>query len=393
MGNIRKTAGMALAATLAITAPTIVSAEETTTIHVVLPLTGGASFLGKAEQVALQVAEKAVAASGGIHGRRLQFVFHDDQTKPQVAVQTANEILAQKPTVILGSALVATCNAMAPAMKRGPVMFCLSPGVRPAPGDFMFTSSSSTADLAAAQIRYWKSRGITKLALITSTDASGQDAVRNIREVLAQPENADVQLAAEVTFNPGDVSVAAQIQRIAAAGPQAIVAWSTGSAIGTVFKGIVDAGLDLPVATTDGNMTYEQMTQYAAILPKALYIPSPQWPRHAELKLAEGVEAAQSTFFSSFEAAGVKPDIAAALSWDPAMLVVHALRSLPDGASAEQIRAFLADLQGHALISGIYDFRKMPQRGLDDSSVVVTKWEPGKQTWEVVSRPKGLPLN
>lgn len=391
MRHIRETAAGLLGAALALAVPAV--AEETMTIHVVLPLTGGASFLGKAEQKALEVAEKTVADSGGIHGRRLKFVFHDDQTKPQVAVQTTAEILATKPTVILGSALVATCNAMAPALRRSTVMYCLSPGVRPAAGDFMFTSSSSTADLAAAQIRWWRSRGITKLALITSTDASGQDAVRNIREVLAQGENADVKLVAEVTFNPGDVSVAAQIQRIAAAEPQAIVAWSTGAAIGTVFKGIVDAGLDLPVATTDGNMTYEQMAQYASILPKQLYIPSPLWPRHAGVKLPEGVETAQKTFFAAFDAAGVKPDIAAALSWDPAMLVVHALRSLPDGAGAEQVRAFLADLQGHSLTSGVYDFRKVPQRGLDDTSVVVTRWEPTKQTWDVISRPRGLPLD
>jgi len=390
MRHFRETAAGLLGAALALATP---AAAEDTTIHVVLPLTGGASFLGKAEQKALEVAEKTVADSGGIHGKKLKFVFHDDQTKPQVAVQTTSEILATKPTVILGSALVATCNAMAPALRRSTVMYCLSPGVRPAAGDFMFTSSSSTADLAAAQIRYWRSRGITKLALITSTDASGQDAVRNIREVLAQAENADVKLAAEVTFNPGDVSVAAQIQRIAAAEPQAIVAWSTGAAIGTVFKGIVDAGLDLPVATTDGNMTYEQMAQYASILPKQLYIPSPLWPRHAGVKLPEGVEAAQKTFFAAFDAAGVKPDIAAALSWDPAMLIVHALRTLPDGASAEQVRAFLADLQGHALTSGVYDFRKVPQRGLDDTSVVVTRWEPTKQTWDVISRPRGLPLD
>lgn len=390
MRHFRETAAGLLGAALALATP---AAAEDTTIHVVLPLTGGASFLGKAEQKALEVAEKTVADSGGIHGKKLKFVFHDDQTKPQVAVQTTSEILATKPTVILGSALVATCNAMAPALRRSTVMYCLSPGVRPAAGDFMFTSSSSTADLAAAQIRYWRSRGITKLALITSTDASGQDAVRNIREVLAQAENADVKLAAEVTFNPGDVSVAAQIQRIAAAEPQAIVAWSTGAAIGTVFKGIVDAGLDLPVATTDGNMTYEQMAQYASILPKQLYIPSPLWPRHAGVKLPEGVEAAQKTFFAAFDAAGVKPDIAAALSWDPAMLIVHALRTLPDGATAEQVRAFLADLQGHALTSGIYDFRKVPQRGLDDTSVVVTRWEPTKQTWDVISRPRGLPLD
>jgi len=32
----------------------------------------------------------------------------------------------------------------------------------------------------------------------------------------------------------------------------------------------------------------------------------------------------------------------------------------------------------------------VPQRGLDDSNVVVTRWN--GQTWEVVSKPRGEPL-
>ena len=51
-------------------------------INAILPLTGGAAFLGKGEQQALQIAEKFVNKTGGIKGRPLEFVFHDDQTEP-----------------------------------------------------------------------------------------------------------------------------------------------------------------------------------------------------------------------------------------------------------------------------------------------------------------------
>lgn len=362
-------------------------------INVVLPLTGGASFLGKAEQQALEVAEKLIAETGGVHGAPVKFIFHDDQSNPQVAVQIASQLVVTKPSVVLGSAVVATCNAMAPLMKRGPVLYCLSPGVYPSADAFMFTSSSSTRDLATAQIRYWRRQGITKLALITSTDASGQDALRNIKDILAAPENKDVELLTEVRFNPGDVSVSAQIQSIKSKEPQALIAWSTGASIGTVFKAIVEAGLNIPVATTDGNMTYAQMTQYAAILPKELYIPSPQWPKHDGHNLEAPVEAAQHVFFRAFEKAGIKPDIAAALSWDPAMIVVHALRSLPPGASAEEVRAAIAGLGNFAGISGTFDFTRTPQRGLDDNSVLITRWNPDQGTWNVVSKPRGIPLD
>lgn len=368
-------------------------AADPLTINVVLPLTGGASFLGKAEQQSLQVFEKLVADTGGVHGAPVKFVFHDDQSNPQVAVQLATQIVESKPSVVLGSAVVSNCNAMAPLMKRGPVLYCFSPGVYPAPDAFMFTSSSSTRDLAASQIRYWRMKGITKLALITSTDASGQDALRNIKEIVALPENKDVELVTEVRFNPGDVSVSAQILSIKSKAPQGLIAWSTGASIGTIFKGIVEAGLNLPVATTDGNMTYAQMTQYASILPKELYIPSPQWPRHEGHKLAPAVEARQQAFFKAFDDAGIKPDIAAALSWDPALIVIEALRSVPQGASAEQVRAAIAGLKDFHGVSGTYDFTKMPQRGLDDSSVLVTRWSPNAGSWEVISQPRGVPFD
>jgi branched-chain amino acid transport system substrate-binding protein len=33
----------------------------------------------------------------------------------------------------------------------------------------------------------------------------------------------------------------------------------------------------------------------------------------------------------------------------------------------------------------------VPNRGLDESNVVVTRWDPAAQTWLVVSDPLGIP--
>jgi branched-chain amino acid transport system substrate-binding protein len=360
-------------------------------IDVVLPLTGGAAFLGKAEQLSLQQAEKVLAKGEGIAGRPIKFVFHDDQSSPQTAVQLATQIVNAKPAVVLGSAVVAMCNAMAPLMKNGPVLYCFSPGIYPPNGSFMFTSSVSTRDLIAAQLRYFRLKGWKKVAVITSTDASGQDAARNIKELLGQPEHKEIQLVADTNFNPTDVSASAQIQRIKGAQPQALIAWSTGAAIGTVFKAIAEAGLTIPVATTDGNMTYAQMTQYASFLPKELYIPSPEWlpdaPKNAPVAQVE----AKKVFYAAFEGSGAKPDAASSFAWDPAMLVVSALRKLGPNATAAQIREYLAGLKGFAGINGVYDFPKVPQRGLDESSVYITRWSPEQKIWVVVSEPRGIP--
>ncbi|WP_142627692.1 ABC transporter substrate-binding protein [Rhizobium sp. P007] len=384
---VRKTI-LALAALAGVHGPAAFAAD-TYDIDVVLPLTGGAAFLGKAEQQALMLFEKTVQETGGIHGKSLRFVYHDDQSSPQTTVQLVNQIKAASPTVVIGSSVVALCNAMAPLMRNGPVMYCLSPSIDPKPDGFVFSSSISTAGLAGGLLRYFNERGWKKVALITSTDATGQDAYRNITRIVGSGELEGLELVAEAQFNPSDVSASAQVQRIKGANPDAVIAWSTGGPIGTVLKAIRDAGLDVPVGTTDGNMTYAQMTQYASFLPKELYIPAPDWLKNERREHPAEVLAAKDAFFKAFESTDIKPDGPSTFAWDPALLVVSALRALPPEASAEDLRAYLANLQGFGGINGVYDFKKDPQRGVDKSNVVVTRWDPQIGTWAVVSEPGG----
>jgi branched-chain amino acid transport system substrate-binding protein len=359
-------------------------------INVILPMSGGGSFLGKAEQQSLQLVEKSTNDTGGIQGRNLKFVFHDDQSSPQTAVQLASQIIAQKPAVMIGSSIVGMCNAMAPLMSAGPVQYCLSPGIHPAAGSYTFTSSVSTHDLGRALIRFYRMKGWTKIAIITSTDASGQDADKGFDETLALPENKDVVAVSRQHFNPTDVSVSAQIETIKAAGPQALIAWSTGGPIATIFKSIVQAGLEVPVGTTDGNMTFAQMKQYADFLPKQLYIPAAEWVTYSTGSAKDpDVAKAQAHFAEVFKAAGQVPDVASALSWDPAVTVVEALRKLGPAATAAQLRDYLGKLKGFA---GVYDFTKDAQRGLDVDDAVVTLWNPEAKGWEPKSQPAGAPL-
>jgi branched-chain amino acid transport system substrate-binding protein len=367
---------------------------DTYDIHVILPLTGGASFLGKEEQKALRLAEPIINKAGGIKGQPVHFEFYDDQSNPQTGVQLSNRVIGTKPAVLLGSSLVAVCNAMVPLMQDGPMMYCFSPGIHPTAGSYVFTSSVSTLDLADAMIRYFRLKGWTRLAFLTSADATGQDAEHGLDEVVGRPENKNVTVVDHAHFNTTDLSVAAQIEHIKAANPQALIAWSTGTPIATVFKSVIQAGLDIPIGTTNGNMTYAQMAQYASFLPKQLYIAAPEWVQHeGVITLDPAVEAAQKRFFDAFNGANEKPDIAATLAWDPLMIVVDALQHIGPDATAQQVRDYIGGLKGFAGINGIYDFSKAPQRGLNVQNAIVTLWSPSTQTWQPVSKPTGIPLD
>ena len=384
---MRVVIGLALAAVAA-----AASAAEPYKVPAVMALTGQGAFVGKGEKQALELVQKVVNDTGGIKGRPLEFVFQDDQTNPQVAVQLATEVMEQKPAMMVGGSIVATCRAIAPLAKNGPVDYCLSPGLHPEKGDYVYSGGVSTLDLANALVRYFRLKGWTRIALMMSSDATGQDAENGLKSVLALPENKDMQVVATAHFNTTDVSVSAQIETVKAAKPQCFIAWTTGGPIATIFRGIRDEGLDVPVGTTDGNMTYAQMTQYADFLPKQLYIPAGQWVVQDTKLLPPDIAKQHEVFYKAYAEAGLKPDVAAELGWEPGSIMVHALRSVGPDATAAQLHDFIDKITGFAGANGYYDFTKTANRGLDVSDTVVTRWSDTAKTWQVVSKPTGVPL-
>ena len=370
-------------------------AAKTLDINVVLPETGGASFVGLGQKDSLEALAAYVNENGGIKGETLHFVFHDDQTSPQVAVQLTSQILSEHPAVVMVSSLVGECLAMAPLMKEGPVQYCLSPAIHPKEGSYIFSSSSSSIDQIAAVVRYYRMKGWTKLAVLDTTDASGQDGDRSINTVLNYPENKGVmhKLLAE-HFNPTDVSVSAQIERIKASGAQAIIAWTTGAPAATVFKGMVQAGLDLPVAPTSGNQTFQAMNQWKGFLPKQVILASALYPEHdGVLKLDPRIEKAQHDMYAILKTHHLRADNMVATSWDAGLIVVAGLRQLGPNATAAQLQHFILNLTDFAGVDGIYDFKKYPQRGLGPDASTVTTYDAKTNSWKWLSKPGGAPLS
>jgi branched-chain amino acid transport system substrate-binding protein len=380
---------LVLALLLAAPASRATAADAPFNIDVLLSLTGSGTFIGRIHQQTLAVMEALINKQGGIKGRPIHFVIQDDQTNPQVAVELTNGIIAKKATVMLGSDLAAVCRAMAPLFPNGPVDYCLSPGVHPPAGSFQFTATVGTPELCVAYFRYLRAKGIRRVAVITSTDASGQDGEAGVLSAAALPENKEMVITAKEHFNPTDVTVTAQITRVKASNAQALIAWTTGTPFGTVLRSASDDGLDVPILTTNGNMTFAQMAQYAGFLPKELLFPG---FAYVATEPGPGMTQQQRDFISAMKAAGIKPDFQSGMPWDPAMILIDALRHVGADAPADKIRDYMANLHGYQGITGPYDFRDGTNRGLNEKGVVVMRWDNAKTAWIPVSRPGAAPL-
>jgi branched-chain amino acid transport system substrate-binding protein len=215
MNRLIRTAAAVLTATwVAMLAPAARAADPYE-INVILPLTGNIAFVGTTQLQALKAIEAYVNRTGGIGGRPLSFVVADDGSDVKTALQLAQGLIAKNVPLIMGSSSPQACAAIAPLVAaNGPLHYCLANAGTTVPGSYeFFTQFTNDAQLAVL-VRYFRERGMKKIASIFSIDGGGQDAEHALTAALALPENKDMQLVAHEHFAPGDIGVAAQMTRI-----------------------------------------------------------------------------------------------------------------------------------------------------------------------------------
>jgi branched-chain amino acid transport system substrate-binding protein len=383
---------IALLSVLALTIGPAPAAERTPyKINVILPLTGPLAFIGQTDHHSLEIFQDFTNKQGGIRGRPLQLVFADDQGSPQLSVQIASQILASKPApaVVLGTASAGVCSAIEPLFQNSKTLaWCFSPTFYPPMGGYVYPTAPGSKDLMRVQVRYMKEHGIKRVAMLLTNDVSGKLGEGDLKDVLKEPGYEAVTLVADEVFGSSDVGVGAQLAKIKAANPDALMIWTSGPALGTALTGVRDTGLDgLPIFAASSGMIWSQITGLTSVIPKALYFtghPVDQGRNAAATrKLKE--------YRDAMNAAHVHIDGVTGITWDGASIVVDALRAIGPEATADQLRSWIASQKAYPGIYGIYNYTAdMHGLGLDDSLIV--RWDPQKQTWVAASKFGGLPL-
>jgi branched-chain amino acid transport system substrate-binding protein len=356
---------------------------------VIASVTGSGAFASAEDLTAIRIIENVVNARGGIRGRQLHFAIEDDQTNPALGVQLVNELIAKKTTYFLGPTITAVCSAILPLIREsGPVTYCYSPGIHPTQGSYMFSVGASTRDQAAVTAKFIHDRHWTKIGLITSTDASGQDFENKFNDILTDKDNAGLSIVDREHFAVSDLSVAAQITRIKAADAQVIIAWTIGTGFGTTLRAIKDLGVETPVVGGLGNAVYAQLAQYAPIMPKELYFPGMRG-MSLQVPNPRPIHAKQVEYYDAFTKASVRPDGPATLAWDSTLLFLDTLQQLGVDAGATQMRDYIRQRRGWVGINGVYDFSDPEQRGLSALACVVYRYDPAQQNFVPVTKPGG----
>ncbi|MGH3495270.1 MAG: ABC transporter substrate-binding protein, partial [Sciscionella sp.] len=189
------------------------------------------------------------------------------------------------------------------------------------------------------------------------------------------------QVVAEATFEPGAVSVTSQLQAVTSAQPQALVVWSTGAAAAVALKAISQLRVDLPVATTNGNLTYAFLRRIADYTPKTLLIAATQdfwWQDSDRPAPAPRLEAAYHHDYQP--RFGGPPDFGPGVAYDAVLVMAQAIEKA-GSTNAGGIKAALEKVDGFEGVVGTYHMSADDHRGLTVEDVRMVQAKNGKFTY------------
>ena len=107
------------------------------------PLSGAASTYGISVKEGAQLLEKEVNDAGGINGKKIQFIFEDDQADPNSSMQAFNKLVDdEKVCAILGPVTSGATLAVAPNATSRQIPMITPTGTEPTitkvGGEYMF---------------------------------------------------------------------------------------------------------------------------------------------------------------------------------------------------------------------------------------------------------------
>jgi len=186
---------------------------------------GPAAQLGQRLNVGIQAYFKAVNEQGGVNGRTLRLVTRDDGYEPDRAVAAVKALIEQDQVfALVGAVGTPTGLAAVPVLTAAKVplvgMFTGAQSLREPFNRYVFHVRASYFDETERIVQHLTTLGMKKIAVFYQNDAYGKAGLEGVTRAL---ERRQLKPAATATFERNSVDVAAALQGILPAQPEAVV--------------------------------------------------------------------------------------------------------------------------------------------------------------------------
>ena len=361
----------------------LVCAQKKPTIRlgVNLDATGYAAWLGEPELRAVQLFAEQVNGRGGIDGHPLELVIYDNESNAEKSSGNAKKLIQRdKVTALIGTAMTATSNAAkSVAQEEKVVMYSLGASFEPSyPDSYSFATWVASSLQVEAIYDYFAKRGIKRIATLCATDSTGQTW---LDETNKSAKKYGFEIASE-RFNVKDVDVTAQLAKLKAGNPQALIVGVVGSPNAVVAKNFNQMGFKIPYATAAGNISEAFLKLIEGNEPETLLLPGAYCIIWRELPDSYPQKRLMREFTEAFRKKFKKePDIYAVVAYDAARVIAEGIRQAkPEGPKdSTKLRNAIETIKNYpAVYGGTYTFSKDDHRGTRKDACVIVQVKGGK---------------
>ena len=307
-------------------------------IGVAAALSGGAAQYGAAIRNGFQLAAEQINAAGGINGDKIQLVVEDEQGKKEEGINVFKKLIFQdKVLMVFGPTLSNSAQAADPiAQGSKTVVFGTSntaDGITSI-GDYVFRNSVTEADVLPETLKMAvRKANVRKVAVIYGNDdvftKSGYD---NFRKALA---DLNIPVTTTETFAKGDVDFKAQLTKIKAGNPDAIVVSALIAEGAPIMVQARQLGLNIPFIGGNG-MNSVKVFDLAKDKSDGLYVGSP-WSIENQTEANRKFVVAYTSKFKT------APDQFAAQAYDALHIASQALKKVKLSGNLAADRTALRD--------------------------------------------------
>ncbi len=363
-------------------------AQEPYRIGAVFSITGPGSSLGIPERDTALMLEADINARGGIKGpdgrlHPLKIVIYDDASDETKAVLAAKKLIDEdKVTAIVGTTLSGTSLAILDTVQKAevPLISCAAAAkiVEPAAErKWVFKTPQSDHLIVGVLVDYLKAKGLTRVAWLNVDYAFGQLGWVEFEKAA---QTAGLSIPVNEKFGQKDVDMTAQLTRVKAAAPQAVVVWSIPPSASIATRNYADLGLKMPMFQSHG-VGNKKFVELAGPAANGVMFPAGKLLVAEQLADNDPQKAVLLAYARDFEARYGPRNTFGGHAWDAVQLAVRGLERA--GIDRAGVRAAIESTRNFVGISGVFDFSPTDHNGLDRRAatmiqVVDGQWKTAK---------------
>ena len=370
---------LALVVTLMLVVPA--TAAETYKIGGLFSVTGRASFLGDPEKRSLEMAVAEINAAGGIDGRTVEAVIYDTEADPQKAVSAINKpIHKDRVLAIIGPSTTPTTLAVKSFAERArmPLISCAAGVAITAPvTPWTFKTAQSDVLAVAAVYAHMQREGIEKVGVLNVANAFGESGKQQLE---GQAADFGLTVVASESFGAKDTNMEAQLTKIRAAGPDAIVCWGTNPGPAVVAKNARQLEIGVPLYQSHG-VASPKFIELAGAAAEGILLPTGKILVADLLPADDPQKKALENYIASYQKRFDMPVSGfGGYAYDAMRMLALALPGT--GGDRAKVRDNLEAIRGYAGISGVFNFSPEDHNGLGPDAFVMVRITDG--TWKLV---------